>query len=66
MLYKYKEVFTLRDEIDMCPNIDVEIDVTNKSPFLIRPYHVKEEDKKFIDKEIMLFMNIKRRIFSLF
>ena len=33
-------------------NIEVEIDVTDKSPFFIRPYHVKEEDKKFIDKEM--------------
>ena len=28
MLYKYKEAFSLRDEIGMCPNIEVEIDVT--------------------------------------
>ena len=45
MLYKYKKVFSLRDEIGMCPNTEVEIDVTDKSPFFIRPYHVKEEDK---------------------
>ena len=35
-----------------CPNIEVEIDVTVKSPFFIRPYHVREEDKKVIDKEM--------------
>ena len=34
MLYKYREVFTLRDQIGTCPNIEVEIDVTDKSPFL--------------------------------
>ena len=34
MLYKYKEVFSLRDEIGMHPNTEVEIDVTDKSPFL--------------------------------
>ena len=45
MLYKYKDTFSLRDEIGMCPNIEVEIDVTDKSPFLIRLYDVKEEDK---------------------
>ena len=45
MLYKYKEVFHLRDEIGTCPNIEVEIDVTDKSPFFIRLYHVREEDK---------------------
>ena len=34
MLYKYKETFSLRDEIGTCPNIEVEIHVTDKSPFL--------------------------------
>ena len=34
MLLDYKEAFSLRDEIGTCPNIKVEIDVTDKSPFL--------------------------------
>ena len=42
MLYKYREAFSLRYEIGTCPNIKVAIDVTGKSPFFIRPYHVKE------------------------
>ena len=33
MLYKYKEAFSLTDNIGTCPNIEVEIDVTDKSPF---------------------------------
>ena len=53
MLYKYNEAFSLRDEIGTCPNIEVEIDVTDKSPFFIRPYHIREEDKAFIDKEMI-------------
>ena len=52
MLYKYKEAFSLRDEIGTCPNIEVSIDVMDKSPFFIRLYHVREEDKKVIDKEM--------------
>ena len=40
MLYSYKEAFSLRDEIGTCPNIEVEINVTDKSPFFIRSYHV--------------------------
>ena len=52
MLYKYKEAFSLRDEIGTFPNIKVETDVMDKSPFLIRPYHVNEEDKALIDKEM--------------
>ena len=35
MLYKYKETFSLRDKIGTCPNIEMEIDVTDKSPFLL-------------------------------
>ena len=34
LLYRYKEALSLRDEIGTCPNIAVEIDVTDKSPFL--------------------------------
>ena len=52
MLLDYKEAFNLRDEIDTCPHIEVEIDVTDRSPFFLRPYHVREEDKAFIDKEM--------------
>ena len=52
MLYKYREAFSLRDEIGTCPNVEVEIDVTDKSPSFIGPYHVKEEDNAFTDKEM--------------
>ena len=34
-LYKYKEAFSLRNEIGTCPNIEVEIEVMDKSPFLL-------------------------------
>ena len=52
MLYKYKEAFSLRNEIGTFPNVEVGIYVTDKSPFFIRPNHVREEDKKVIDKEM--------------
>ena len=51
-LFEYREAFSLRDEIGTCPNIEVDIDVTDKSPFFIRSYHVREEDKAIIDKEM--------------
>ena len=34
MLYEYRDAFSLRDEIGTCPNIEVEIDITDKSSFL--------------------------------
>ena len=43
LIYEYKDDFSLRDEIGTCPNIEVEIDVTDKSPFFIRPFHAREE-----------------------
>ena len=52
ILCKYKEAFSLRDEKGTCQNIELEIDITEKSPIFIRPYHVKEEGKTFIDKEM--------------
>ena len=66
MLYKYKEAFTLRDGIGTCPNIEVEIEVLDKSPSFIRPYHVREEDKVVIDKEMkrLCYMGIPKEGFS--
>ena len=48
MLYKYKEAFSLKDEIGTCSNIKVGIEVTDKSPFFNRQHHVREEDKRVI------------------
>ena len=67
MLYKpCKEAFSLRDEIDTCPNIEVEREVMDKSPFFIRQYHVREEDKAIIDKEMkrLCYMGILKEGFS--
>ena len=66
MLYKYREAFSLRDGIGTCPNIEVEIDMTDKSPFFIRPYNVREEDKAFIDNEMkrLCYMGILKEGFS--
>ena len=69
ILYKYKDAFSLRHKIGTCPNIEGEIDVTDKSPFFIRPYHVKEEDKKILDKEMkrLCYLGILKKVFlSLF
>ena len=50
LLYKYKDAFSLRDKKGLCPNIKIEIDVTDKSLFFIRPFHINVEDKKILDK----------------
>ena len=51
LLHEYKDAFSLRDKIGTCPNIEVEIDVTDKTPFFIRPFHAKEEEKAYYTKK---------------
>ena len=52
LLYQYKDAFSWRHEIGTCSNIEVKIDVTDKSPFFIQPFHTKAEDKNILDKEM--------------
>ena len=66
LLYQYKYAFSLQDEIGTCPNIEVKIDVTDKSPFFIQPFHAKEEDKNIKDKEMkrLCYLGILKEGFS--
>ena len=66
MIYKYREAFSLRDEIGKCPNIGIDIDVTDYLPFFIRPYQVREEDKRVLDKEMkrLCYLGILKEGFS--
>ena len=66
LIYDYKDAFSVRDEIGTCPNIKVEIDVTDNSPFFIRPFHAKEEDKTILDKEMkrLYYLGILKEGFS--
>ena len=45
-------MFSIRDKIGTCPNIEVEIEVTDRSPFFIRSFHARLEDKAIFDKEM--------------
>ena len=63
---EYREAFSLRDEIGTCPNIEIDIDVTDKTPFFIRPYQVREEDKRTLNKEMkrLCYLGILKEGFS--
>ena len=56
----------MRDEIGTCPNIEVEIDVTDKSPLFIRPFHARKENKAILDKEMkrLCYLGILKEGFS--
>ena len=66
MLYEYKDAFSLREEIGICPNIEVNIEVTDTTPFFTRLYHVKEEDRAVLDKEMkrLCYLGILKEGFS--
>ena len=66
LLYKYKDAFSLRDEIGLCPNTEIDIDVTDRSPFFTRPFHANEEDKVILDKEMnqLCYLGILKEGFS--
>ena len=52
LLEKYKDAFCLRDEIGLAPHMQVHLDITDKMPFFIRPFTVKEDMKSKIDREM--------------
>ena len=52
LLYKYKKAFSLRDEIGLCQNMEVELELTDETPFFIRPFPIKESDKDLVDKKM--------------
>ena len=52
MIYKYKDSFSLRDDIGTCPDIEIDMDIMDKTPFFMNPYHVKEEDNRIPDNEM--------------
>ena len=52
MLKRYKKAFSLCDEIGECPNVTLNIDVTDDSPFFVRPFPISEKDKPLMDKQM--------------
>ena len=45
-------VFSLRDEIGSYPFVEVHLKLKGETPFFVRPYHMWEEQKKVIQKEM--------------
>ena len=60
MLIKYREGFSLRDEIGECPNLEADIKVRDESPFFVRPFPISESDKPFMydQMERLVFLGI--------
>ena len=48
----FHDVFSPRDEIGTCPFIEVHLKLKDETPFFVRPYPMREEQKKVIQKEM--------------
>ena len=59
IILKYKVAFSLRDEIGECPNIKIDIDVIDNTPFFVRPFPISEEDKPIMDKQMQRLISLK-------
>ena len=49
---KYKQAFSLRDEIGIHPHMEVELELKDTKPFFIRSFTIKKGEKDIIDKEM--------------
>ena len=52
LLEKYKKAFSLRDEIGLAHGMQITLELTDTTPFFIRPFSTKEDMKGKIDKEM--------------
>ena len=52
MFIKYRDAFSLRDEIGECPNLKADIKVIDDFPFFVRPFPISENDKPFMDDQM--------------
>ena len=49
---QFTDVFSLRDEIGTCSFKEVHLKLKDETPFFVRPYPMREEQKKVIQKEM--------------
>ena len=49
---QFTDVFSLRDEIGTCLFIEVHLKLKDETPFFVRPYPMREEQKKVIQRKM--------------
>ena len=52
LLEQYKKAFSLHDEIGLAHGMQINLELTDTTPFFIRPFSAKEDMKGKIDKEM--------------
>ena len=49
---QFMDIFSLKDEIGTCPFIEVHLKLKDETSFFVRPYPMRKEQKKVIQKEM--------------
>ena len=49
---QFTDVSSSRDEIGTCPFIEVHLKLKDETPFFVRPYPMREEQKNVMQKEM--------------
>ena len=52
MLIDKRDAFSLHDEIGTCPFFEVRLQLRDETPFFVRPYPIREEQKAIIQREM--------------
>ena len=52
MLKQKRDAFSLRDEIGTCPYFEVKLQLQDDTPFFIRLYPIREEQKVIVQREM--------------
>ena len=55
---QFTDIFILRDEIGTCSFIEVHLKLKDETPFFVRPYPLRKEQKKVIQKEVDRFEHL--------
>ena len=58
LILDHRDAFSLRDEIGECPNITIDIDVIDDSPFFVRPFPISQEDKPIMDWQMQRLVSL--------
>ena len=58
LILDHRDAFSLRDEIGECPNITLDKDVIDDSPFFVRPFPISQEDKPIMDWQMQRLVSL--------
>ena len=58
IIHQNRDVFSMWDEIGTCPQIQVHLKLCDETPFFVRSYPIREEQKSIVKWEIHWLVNL--------